>query len=480
MVMHRDRDPKGNFCIPKIKFQESRKSLVGRSGLQALLHIFDSTELGEEFAKCLPVDGSNRSYGNYRLGLLLIACLLSGHDSIDDLEEFDGDDLIETLFEGKLPTAKTMGNFLRAFSKENIKDLKLFMTKLGYTLRDHTLKVHPHKGEKIPHFKIDGTVHEQHGKQMEGCGWMKVSDGESKYGYASQTVFDELGFCYAGELLEAKHPKGNPADLLSQVLSPLKGQKIEHPFVKVAHVSGDSAYLIEEVIRVLMSHHALFTIAAPKTIQWHHHVDNADWVAWEPSEEDFKKWKRKKQNPPECYLTRWHWSPSWADEKLLFPVVIKKEWREDEVFGQSCGSFHYHAVATNRDLSKQGFQSIIEEYRPRADVENQIKEFKIGFDAKHLPCQKMSANEVYFLFVLIAQNLIRWAAVLEQPDKPHFSKKLRRKLINAPAQLLTGGRQLVLRVKGKFLKEVRRFLAAWGSQPVIIPPYFSTARTLSP
>lgn len=59
----------------------------------------------------------------------------------------------------------------------------------------------------------------------------------------------------------------------------------------------------------------------------------------------------------------------------------------------------------------------------------ELAEFKIGFDAKHLPCQKMSANEVYFLFVLIAQNLIRWAAVLEQPDKPHFSKKLRRKLI---------------------------------------------------
>jgi hypothetical protein len=104
-----------------------------------------------------------------------------------------------------------------------------------------------------------------------------------------------------------------------------------------------------------------------------------------------------------------------------------------------------------------------------------IKEFKIGFDAKHLPCLKMSANEVYFLFVLIAQNLIRWAAVLEQPNKPLFSKKIRRKLITAPAQLLVGGRQLTLRVKKKFLKEVNSFLAAWWSQPVIIPPYFSTA-----
>lgn len=475
MVMHRDEDNRRGFQIPNMKFKESKRPLVSRAGLQALLHIFDSTELGAEFAKCLPVAGSNRSYGSYQLGMLLIASLLSGHDCIDDIEEFDDDDLVETLFGGKLPTPKTLGNFLRSFSEQNITDLKLFMTKFGYTLREHVLKTHPHKGEEIPHFKIDGTVHEQHGKQMEGCGWMKVSDGVSKYGYASQVVFDELGFCYAGELLPAAHPKGHPAKLLEQVLSPLRGKKIENPFVKVAHVSGDSAYLIEDVIRALMSHHAVFTIAAPKTINWHNQLENAAWTAWDYSPEQIEKLRKKKRTPQECYLSRWFWQPGWSEQKLLFPVVIKKEWREDDVLGQACGSFHYHAVATNRDLSRQSFQSIIEEYRPRADIENQIKEFKLGFDAKHLPCLKMSANETYFLFVLIAQNLIRWAAVLEQPDKPHFSKKLRRKLINAPGLLLTGGRQFALSVKQKFLKEVTRFLAAWGSQPVTIPSYFSTA-----
>jgi hypothetical protein len=193
------------------------------------------------------------------------------------------------------------------------------------------------------------------------------------------------------------------------------------------------------------------------------------------SDDEIKKLKKRNQQPTECYVNRWHWSPSWSKTTLKFPVILKKQWREDEVFGESCGSFHYHAVATNYDLTKRTYQSIIEEYRPRADVENMIKEFKISFDAKHLPCLKMSANEVYFLFVLIAQNLIRWAAVLEQPNKPHFSKKIRRKLITAPAQLLVGGRQLTLRVKKKFLKEVNSFLAAWWSQPVIIPPYFSTA-----
>jgi hypothetical protein len=107
---------------------------------------------------------------------------------------------------------------------------------------------------------------------------------------------------------------------------------------------------------------------------------------------------------------------------LKFPVVIKKEWREDEVMGQACGSYHYHAVATNRDLANQSYQCVVEAYRPRAEVENQIKEFKINFDAKHLPCLKKSANEVYFLFVLVSQNLIRWA--VHRHSATHFQHEI--------------------------------------------------------
>lgn len=115
------QDPRGGFRIPQVKYEASKKALVSKAGLQALLSIFDSTELGKELSKCLPPDSSNRSYGSYRLGLLLIASLLSGHDSLDDLVEFDDDDLIEALFGGRLPTAKTMGSFLRRFSDENVR-----------------------------------------------------------------------------------------------------------------------------------------------------------------------------------------------------------------------------------------------------------------------------------------------------------------------------------------------------------------------
>lgn len=466
MVMN---DPRRGFRIKGVKYESSKKALVSRAGLQALLSVLDGGPLGKELAECLPKAGSNRAYGSYQLGMLLIASLLSGHDCLDDIEEFRDDELILELFSDQLPTAKSLGNFLRRFSEKNIEALKQFITKMGYTLRDHVKRTYPSKGQSIPHFKIDGTIHEQHGREMEGCGWITKSEREKIYGYASQVVFDEIGFCYAGELLSADHPRGNSSQLLNQVLLPLKGHKINNPFEKVADVSGDSAYLTEDNIRTCIRHHSTFTISAPRTILWHEQLSHIDWINWEYTEAQIAKLKKRKKTPPECLLGRWHWSPGWSGGKLKFPVIIKKEWQEDSVMDQSCGSYHYHAVATNKDLSNRSYQSIIEDYRSRAEVENQIKEFKHNFDAKHLPCLKKSANEVYFLFILISQNLIRWAAVLDQPDKPHYAKKLRRKLINSPAQILTGSRQLVLRVRGKFLKEVERFIERWRSHSVTIP-----------
>ncbi|MCB9024741.1 MAG: hypothetical protein H6625_00355 [Bdellovibrionaceae bacterium] len=91
MAMLQNKHSKKSLFIPAPRYEVSKKAILSRGGLQALLHIFDSTSLGKELAECLPEDGSNRSFGNYGLSLLLIDSLLSGHDSIEDIEEFDDD-----------------------------------------------------------------------------------------------------------------------------------------------------------------------------------------------------------------------------------------------------------------------------------------------------------------------------------------------------------------------------------------------------
>ena len=119
---------------------------------------------------------------------------------------------------------------------------------------------------------------------------------------------------------------------------------------------------------------------------------------------------------PERYLGRYHWSPYWG-KNLKFPVIIKKEWKTDPDFPES-GSFNYHAVISNEDLFNNSYQDIYSRYLVRANIENGIKESKTNFDAYHMPCLSFKANNAYLLFLLIAQNLLRWIALLTKPEKP--------------------------------------------------------------
>ena len=79
------------------------------------------------------------------------------------------------------------------------------------------------------------------------------------------------------------------------------------------------------------------------------------------------------------------------------------------------------------------------------------------------------------LFVLIAHNLLRWIAIIEEPTKPLYAKKLRRKYIFSPGKLVRHARQLVLKVSVKFKEVIEQLKEAWGKKPEIVPQQFSTA-----
>jgi hypothetical protein len=57
--------------------------------------------------------------------------------------------------------------------------------------------------------------------------------------------------------------------------------------------------------------------------------------------------------------------------------------------------------------------------------------------------------------------MIRWIAVIEKPDKPHFSKKIRRRYVFGAGKVVRHSRKIVLKVKLKMKKEVDRLMRAW-------------------
>lgn len=87
------------------------------------MEVFDESPLSKPFADCLPERTSPRSHGSYRLGLIQLSSFLYGHDSLDDLEEFQDDPTLEAVMKGETVAPRTMGDFLRDFESGHIEKL---------------------------------------------------------------------------------------------------------------------------------------------------------------------------------------------------------------------------------------------------------------------------------------------------------------------------------------------------------------------
>ena len=474
-MLLKEKDPKQGFSVQKIKLEVSKGTMVSNSGLGTIIELFDSSPLSKELARCLPERKSHNSHGSYRMALILLSSLIHGDDCLDDIEaEFGDNESAETFFKGKIPVAKTFGDWLRDFDDSHINDLNQFLTKMGYTIRNHFKDSLPEKYQPKdrPYFAVDSTVHEQFGDKIEGC----VFNYEGIWCLNSEVVFDEMGVAYAGTLQTGNTKPGTDGPkLLDQVLEPLKGEKIKVPYIKTAHVSGDSAYGFEEFIRCMQKHQASFTIAARKNIPWEAEIPSLEdlWTEHKYTVDELLRSQKKKRNPNQKFYARWHWSPSWAPN-LKFPIIIKKEFKVDPVF-QGSGHWHYHAVITNEDLVQNSYQDIYSRYQMRANMENFIKEAKVNFDAYHLPCLSFKANHAFLLLLLIAANILRWVSLITKPDKPLYAKKLRRKFIFQAGRLVSHARQLTLKVSHQFFQEVEKLKEAWGQKPVTIPLQFSSA-----
>jgi hypothetical protein len=154
---------------------------------------------------------------------------------------------------------------------------------------------------------------------------------------------------------------------------------------------------------------------------------------------------------------RFQWQPSWA-ESLRISVVVKRTWKEPEQLGlfELPGEWKYYAVLTNFDLFHHSLQSVMEFYLKRGNAENFIREEKYGFDLLHMPCLAMNANYGFLQLATVAHNILRWIALVQKPDKPHFSKKIRRRYIYIPGKIIQHARQLILKIPVRYYEEVKK------------------------
>ena len=91
-------------------------------------------------------------------------------------------------------------------------------------------------------------------------------------------------------------------------------------------------------------------------------------------------------------------------------------------------------------------------HRDKANVENWIKEAKLGLGLNNLPCRSFHANWAYLLITLLAYNLFAWLKLLALPEREHtsYAKRLRFRFIAVAATVGCSGRRLVLRLQAGY------------------------------
>ena len=451
-----------HFRPTVFKLMATEDKLTAASGLAAIMEVFDQSPLSAGFKAALPPrsTANNRSMGSYRLGLVQVNSFIYGHDCLDDLEEFRNDPLLEAAMKGEVSAPKTVADFLRDFEREHNDRMNGYLGTMSRAIRKQLIAVQPdeYKPAQALTIDMDSTHHEQQGDKMEGLAW----NYKNIWGLYSEVAFDELGLCHGVELAPGNTKPGSTCvPLIEHCFAGLK-------FKEKKFYRADSAYCYAEVIQTLIRLGVTYTIAAHDgTTGWRSHLDEiAEWTPWVYSPEELEKAKKRDKTLPKVELGRFLWQPSWGDN-LRIQTVVKRTWKEPEQLGlfEVPGEWQHYAIITNWDLFQHSLQDVMAFYLKWGSAENFIREEKYGYDLKHFPCQELRANYAFAQLAMVAHNILRWIAVVQKPDKPHFSKKIRRRFVYIPGKIIHHARQVFLKIPTRFYEEVQRLLPGLRFHP---------------
>ena len=426
----------------KIVFTDDK--LTAGAGLGPFVDGFVNSPQYEKLKACVPSRNSNASYDSMQFVLPLMAGFWHDYDCLEDMEKFENAPDMSYRFQN-IPKPRAFGDFLRDFEPKHFEACNEFLTRQALAARK---LLAPGKPLILD---MDSTSHVQSGKQIEGLGF----NYKGEYCLESLDSFDELGFNYGFKLRDGGTftSVGAPAEI-DRIFKHLK-------FADEKHYRADSGYCCEEVIKACLRHGAKFTITAHGNTLWDTHVESVtSWEKWQYTEEELKWAEKHKKTLPEVELGSMLYKPTWSENLRFYIVVKRTKTQSQNLFEQS--GWRYYGVMTNWNLLKHSKQEVIEHHAKRGNSENFLREMKLHLDLRHFPCIKMNANFGYGLIAMAAYNFMRLIARLDEPDKPHYAKKLREKYLYIPARVTKHARQFFLRIPNRFLREVRLMQTGWA------------------
>ncbi|MGE5636787.1 MAG: IS1380 family transposase [Nocardioidaceae bacterium] len=432
-------------------------------------------ELGQVH-QAQPVKLRERGLSPAELLVSLAECQLVGGQCFSDVEDLRADRAGAALRAvAAAPSAATARQLAKRFRRSHIRAAERALQRAGQAL-DRALQRDPTEPVTID---LDATGIEVFGRRKDGA-------RRSRHGcvsYAPHVAFwAERGRPLTSELVPGNKEKlsgKESAAIARRALSLLQDGHGEPTF------RVDSAYYALELLRELRRQQARFSVSLPRsTAMWRalERIDDADWQA--ATEMDGAQVAETSYTPD-----------GWEHEPLRLIVrrvrftraqlastgsrrrrTIHPEQLQLCLDGKQGHCFGYSFVLTDLDRDTREVERF---HRRRAQIEERLKEAKLGQALRHLPSGCEHANRVWLQAALTALCLTAMCCDLcpaagasgKAPrDAPlrRAARTLRRLLFCVPARIVRTGRRTILRLPAGFRYEAtfrHTYEAAYALRP---------------
>ena len=406
-----------------VRVAASSQQLTSHAGLVLVRELADRLGVAGLLDR-VTVKKRRRGYLPSQVILGLCETLIAGGECLDDVAVLRGDSAQARLRGHGLPEPTTLGRFLRRFSLGHI-------GQLNRALEELFARVHPLLDRAAVTLDLDATYIEHHGP---------VGSRQGTRGtYKGKVCWHPL-LCFVGETGEWLHAKlrnGHAAAstgatrFLAECLRRL-------PSGARLFLRADEGFWGQDFFAWLERKQITYAVGAPLIASVRGRIGEIAAADWQPS----------------CYregseVASFRWRPtSWKQQRRF--IVRRDPSEVGEQLTLEGREWHYWVLVTNDD--ERSADELERWHRAKANLENQIKEAKLGLGLDNLPCQSFHANWAYLLCTLLAFNLLCWLKLLALPERERssYAKRLRFRFIAVAASVGRSGRRLVLRLSAGY------------------------------
>jgi hypothetical protein len=372
----------------------------------------------------ITVKRRGRGYSPSQQALALCETLIAGGECLDDAALLRADTAQEQLRGHAVPDPTTLGRFLASFSLGHIGQLDRALDELF-------ARVHPLLERETVTLDLDATLIEHHG----AAGSRQGTRGT----YAGKVAWHPL-LCFVGETGEWLHARlRNGHAAASTGAKRFLVECLDRvPAKTQLFLRADEGFWGQDFFAALERRQITYAVGAPLIASVKARIATIPASDWRPS-----SYRAGSE------VASFTWKPkTWQRERRF--VVRRDPVEQGEQLSLDGGEYHYWALVSNDQ--ERSADELERWHRAKANVENRIKEAKLGLGLDNLPCRSFHANWAYLLTTLLAYNLLCWLKLLALPAREHtsYAKRLRFRFIAVAATVGRSGRRLVLRLSASY------------------------------